>query len=137
MARTVQVNIVSIHESIFSGQVELAILPGEAGELGVLPGHAPLLARLKAGAVRLQLSDQREQEKFFIAGGLLEVQHDRVTVLADVAVRARDVDEAKALMAMKRAQLTLEQAAARRDFAAIEAELNAIAVHLLNIRRSR
>jgi F-type H+-transporting ATPase subunit epsilon len=94
-----------------------------------------LLTRLKAGAVRLQLPNQSEPEKFFIAGGLAEVHHDRVTVLADVAVRARDVEEVKAMQAMKKAQIVLEQANARHDFAAVEAEMSHIVATLLNVRR--
>ena len=97
MAMTMHVDVVSAEESVFSGLVEFVVLPGEAGELGILPGHMPLLTRIRPGAVRLRLPDQEAEELIFVAGGVLEVQPNKVTVLADTAIRGKDLDEAKAL----------------------------------------
>ena len=97
MAMTVHVDIVSAEEEIFSGLAEFVALPGETGELGILPGHMPLMTRIKPGAVRVKVQNQAEEELIFVAGGLLEVQPGRVTVLADTAIRGKDLDEAKAL----------------------------------------
>ena len=94
MAMTVHVDIVSAEELIFSGLAEFVALPGEAGELGILPGHMPLMTRIKPGAVRVKIPNQVEEELVFVAGGLLEVQPGLVTVLADTAIRGRDLDEA-------------------------------------------
>ena len=98
MAMTVHVDIVSAEEQIFSGLAEFVALPGEAGELGILPGHMPLMTRIKPGAVRVKVPNQAEEELVFVAGGLLEVQPGLVTVLADTAIRGHDLDEAKALV---------------------------------------
>jgi F-type H+-transporting ATPase subunit epsilon len=95
MAMTIHVDVVSAEEMIFSGLAEFVVLPGEAGELGILPGHMPLMTRIKPGAVRVQLPDNKE-ELIFVAGGLLEVQPGLVTVLADTAIRGADLDQAKA-----------------------------------------
>jgi len=104
MAMTVHVDVVSAEEQIFSGLAELVVLPGEAGELGVLPGHAPLLSRIRPGAVRIKVPDREEPEIIFVAGGMLEVQPSLVTVLADTAIRGRDLDEARAMEAKRRAE---------------------------------
>jgi F-type H+-transporting ATPase subunit epsilon len=101
MAMTVHVDIVSAEESIFSGLAEFVVLPGEAGELGIMPGHTPLLTRIKPGVVRVKTQDGTE-ELVFVAGGMLEVQPNLVTVLADTAIRGKDLDEAKALDAKKK-----------------------------------
>ena len=99
MAMTVHCDVVSAEESIFSGLVEIAVFPGEAGELGILPRHTPLLTRIKPGTIRLKVPDQSEFELVYVSGGMLEVQPDMITVLADTAIRAHDLDEAKALEA--------------------------------------
>src|SRR5204863_9993122 len=101
MANTIHVDVVSAEESIYSGEAEFVVLPGEAGELGILPGHTPLLTRIKPGTVRLKLENQPDEQLVFVAGGLLEVQPGRVTVLADTAIRAHDLDEAKAQAALQ------------------------------------
>jgi F-type H+-transporting ATPase subunit epsilon len=90
MAMTVHVDVVSAEEQLFSGLAEFVALPGEAGELGILPGHMPLLTRIRPGAVRVKLPNQDEEELIFVAGGLLEVQPGLVTVLADTAIRGSD-----------------------------------------------
>jgi F-type H+-transporting ATPase subunit epsilon len=123
MAMTVRVDIVSAEEEIFSGLVELAVFPGESGELGILPRHTPLLTRIKAGAVRLKVPDENRFEIIYVSGGMLEVQPHLVTVLADTAVRAANLDEAKALEAKRRAEEALAQKSGAMDFAAVEAEL--------------
>src|SRR5437763_14018865 len=121
MATTLHVDIVSAEESILSGSAEFIVLPGEAGELGILPGHAPLLTRIKPGTVRLKLENQPEEQLVFVAGGLLEIQPKRVTVLADTAIRAADLDEAKAQEALKRAAEARRAATDKRAGRTVEA----------------
>ena len=107
MAMTVHVDVVSAEEQLFSGLAEIVSLPGEAGELGILPGHTPLLTRIRPGMVRIKLPNQTDEEVIFVAGGLLEVQPHLVTVLADTASRGKDLDEAKAMEAKKLAEEAL------------------------------
>jgi F-type H+-transporting ATPase subunit epsilon len=134
---TVQVDIVSAEEQIFSGLAEMVVLPGEAGELGVLPGHTPLLTRIRPGAVRVKIPGQTEELLVFVAGGLLEVHPNHVTVLADTAIRGKDLDEAKAQEALKRAEEAKANAQGKEQIAAVEAELSAIAAQLAAIRKLR
>ena len=117
MAMTIHVDVVSAEELIFSGLAEFVVLPGEAGELGILPGHMPLMTRIKPGAVRVQLPDDKE-ELIFVAGGMLEVQPGLVTVLADTAIRGDDLDQAKALEAKKRAEEAIGQSSVRNGLRA-------------------
>ncbi|OIP10036.1 MAG: F0F1 ATP synthase subunit epsilon [Betaproteobacteria bacterium CG2_30_68_42] len=127
MAMTIHVDVVSAEGSIFSGLCEFVALPGEAGELGILPGHAPLLTRIRPGTVRLKVPD-REEELVFVAGGVLEVQASAVTVLADTAIRGRDLDEAKATEAKKKAEEAMRDQTSGLEYAQAEIELaNAIA----------
>ena len=100
---TLHVDVVSAEEAIFSGEAKFVVLPGEAGELGILPGHTPLISRIRPGTVKIVRADQGE-ENIFVAGGILEVQPGSVTVLADTAIRAADLDEARALEARQRAE---------------------------------
>lgn len=137
MANTVHLDIVSAEASIFSGPVEFVALPGEVGELGILPGHTPLLTRIKPGAVRMKVPNQADEELVFVAGGLLEVQPSRVTVLADTAVRGKDLDEAKANEALKRAEEARRHATDKQEIATVEAELASIAAQLAAIRKLR
>ena len=123
MAMTIHVDVVSAEESVFSGLVEFVILPGETGELGILPGHTPLMTRVKPGAVRLRLPDQEAEELIFVAGGMLEVQPNKVTVLADTAIRGKDLDEAKALDAKKKAEEAMASRSSEMDYARAQAEL--------------
>ena len=109
MANTLQVDVVSAEALIFSGEAEFVVLPGESGELGIYPRHAPLLTRIKPGAVRIKRPDG-EEELVFVAGGILEVQPKGVTVLADTAIRGRDLDEAKATEAQQRAKEAMANA---------------------------
>ena len=137
MAMTVHVDIVSAEELIFSGLAEFVALPGEAGELGILPGHMPLMTRIKPGAVRIKVPNQAEEELVFVAGGLLEVQPGLVTVLADTAIRGRDLDEAKALEAKKKAEDAMANRSARLDYAKAQAELMEAVAQLAAIQRLR
>jgi len=134
---TVHVDIVSAEEQIFSGLAEFVALPGEAGELGILPGHMPLMTRIKPGAVRVKVPNQAEEELVFVAGGLLEVQPGLVTVLADTAIRGRDLDEAKALEAKKKAEDAMANRTARLDYAKAQAELMEAVAQLAAIARLR
>ncbi|HMM54103.1 MAG TPA: F0F1 ATP synthase subunit epsilon [Candidatus Desulfobacillus sp.] len=136
MAMTVHVDIVSAEESIFSGLAEFVVLPGEAGELGILPGHTPLLTRIKPGAVRVKTQDGAE-ELVFVAGGMLEVQPNLVTVLADTAIRGKDLDEAKALEAKKKAEEALQNKTSQMEFAKAQAELAEAVAQLAAIQKLR
>ena len=137
MAMTVHVDIVSAEEQIFSGLAEFVALPGEAGELGILPGHMPLMTRIKPGAVRVKVPNQAQEELVFVAGGLLEVQPGLVTVLADTAIRGHDLDEAKALDAKRRAEESLANRTSQIDYAAAQAELAEAIAQLAAIHRLR
>lgn len=134
---TIQVDVVSAEESIFSGQATFVALPGENGELGIMPRHTPLITRIKPGAVRIQRADNGEEEFVFVAGGLLEVQPGSVTVLADTAIRGRDLDEAKALEAKKLAEEALRNAKDKIEVATVEAELAVLAAELAAVRKLR
>lgn len=137
MAMTVHVDIVSAEEQIFSGLAEFVALPGEAGELGILPGHMPLMTRIKPGAVRVKVPNQAEEELVFVAGGMLEVQPGLVTVLADTAIRGKDLDEAKALEAKKKAEEALVNQGSEIDYAKAQAELAEAVAQLAAIQRLR
>jgi F-type H+-transporting ATPase subunit epsilon len=137
MAHTIQVNVVSAEESIFSGVAEFVALPGESGELGIYPMHTPLITRIKPGAVRIKVPNQAEEEFVFVAGGILEVQPNMVTVLADTAIRGNDLDEAKALEAKRKAEEVLVNHDARIDYAQAQAELASAIAQLSAIQRLR
>jgi len=137
MAMTIHVDVVSAEEQIFSGLAEFVVLPGEVGELGILPGHMPLMTRIKPGAVRLKLPDQEKQELIFVAGGILEVQPGLVTVLADTAIRGKDLDEAKALDAKKRAEEAMVNRESELDYARAQAELAEAIAQLAAIQKMR
>jgi F-type H+-transporting ATPase subunit epsilon len=134
---TLHVDVVSAEEQIFSGEAKFVALPGEAGELGILPQHMPLITRIKPGAVRIQRADNGEEEFVFVAGGLLEVQPHRVTVLADTAIRGKDLDEAKALEAKKQAEEALRNAKDKLDQAAIQNELIGLAAQIAALNKFR
>jgi F-type H+-transporting ATPase subunit epsilon len=136
MAMTIHVDVVSAEELIFSGLAEFVVLPGEAGELGILPEHMPLMTRIKPGAVRVQLPDNKE-ELIFVAGGLLEVQPGLVTVLADTAIRGADLDQAKALEAKKMAEEAMVNRGSEMDYARAQVELAEAIAQLAAIDRLR
>jgi F-type H+-transporting ATPase subunit epsilon len=137
MAITIHVDVVSAEESIFSGLAEFVVLPGEVGELGILPGHMPLMTRIKPGAVRLKIQGQAQEELIFVAGGILEVQPGLVTVLADTAIRGKDLDEAKALDAKKKAEEAMVNRESELDYARAQAELAEAVAQLAAIQRLR
>ena len=137
MANTIHVDVVSAEESIFSGEAEFVVLPGEAGELGIYPRHTPLITRIKPGAVRIVPAGGGEETLIFVAGGILEVQPQLVTVLADTAIRGVDLDEAKASEALKRAEEARAKAQDKQEVAAVESELNTLAAQLAAIRKMR
>ena len=137
MAMTIHVDVVSAEESIFSGLAEFVVLPGEGGELGILPGHMPLMTRIKPGAVRVKLPNQEAEELFFVAGGMLEVQPGLVTVLADTAIRGKDLDEAKALEAKRRAEEAMVNRTSELDYARAQAELAEAIAQLAAIQKLR
>lgn len=132
---TIHVDIVSAEEEIYSGLAEMVYAPAEMGEIGVAPRHAPLVTRLKAGEVRVDTGS--EELDFFVSGGILEVQPHVVTVLADTAVRANDLDEAKALEAKKKAEEALADKSSEIDFAKAQVELAEAAAQLQAISRLR
>jgi F-type H+-transporting ATPase subunit epsilon len=137
MAHTIHVDVVSAEAQIFSGEAEFVALPGEAGELGIYPKHTPLITRIKPGAVRIKVSGQAEDELVFVAGGILEVQPDAVTVLADTAIRGKDLDEAKATEAKKLAEEALANKDAKIDYAKAQAELAVAVAQLAAIQKLR
>ncbi|MES2354727.1 MAG: F0F1 ATP synthase subunit epsilon [Pseudomonadota bacterium] len=137
MANTIHVDVVSAERSIFSGEAEFIALPGEAGELGIYPKHTPLLTRIKPGAVRIMIPGQAEAEFVFVAGGMLEVQPDTVTVLADTAIRGHDLDEAKALEAKRSAEEAMANAKSDLDFAKAQSEFAMMAAQLAAIQKLR
>ncbi|QBQ96270.1 MULTISPECIES: F0F1 ATP synthase subunit epsilon [Paraburkholderia] len=136
MAATIKVDVVSAEESIYDGQAKFVALPGEAGELGILPGHTPLITRIRPGAVRIVGADG-DEEFVFVAGGILEVQPGAVTVLADTAIRGKDLDEAKAAEARKRAEEALQNAGSNLEYATAQAELAYAVAQLAAIQRLR
>ncbi|EEE03843.1 ATP synthase F1, epsilon subunit [Burkholderia multivorans CGD2M] len=131
---TIKVDVVSAEEQIFSGEAKFVALPGETGELGILPGHTPLITRIRPGAVRIEVEGGSD-EFVFVAGGILEVQPGAVTVLADTAIRGKDLDAAKAEEARKRAEETLQNAKSDLDLAKAQSELATAMAQLEAIQR--
>jgi len=134
MANTIHVDIVSAEEQIFSGEAEMVYAPAVMGEVGIAPRHTPLISPLKPGEIRLDMGDGKE-EFFFISGGILEVQPHLVTVLADTAIRADDLDEAAAIEARKRAEEALADQQTDLDVAKAKAELAAAAAQIQAIKK--
>lgn len=136
MAMTIHVDIVSAEQEVFSGLAEMLFAPAELGEVGIAPRHAPLITRLKPGEVRVKISDKESQE-FYVSGGLLEVQPHVVTVLADTAIRAHDIDEAQALQAKARAEEMLNDKSGKVDYARAQALLAEAVMQLRTLERLR
>ena len=136
MANTIQVEIVSAKEKIFSGVAEMVYAPAVMGEVGVAPGHTPLITPLKAGEVRLDVGNQKE-EFFFITGGILEVQPHVVTVLSDTAIRADDLNEVAAIEAKQRAEAALADQQSEFDIAKARAEIAIAAAQIAAIQKLR
>lgn len=137
MAATIHIDVVSAEESIYSGEAEFVVLPGEMGELGIYPRHTPLITRIKPGALRIQPAGGGEEELIFVAGGIVEVQPKVITVLADTAIRGHDLDEAKANEALKKAEEARRSARDKQEVAAVEAEVASLAAQLAALRKLR
>lgn len=136
-AATIHVDVVSAEASIYSGEAEFVVLPGEAGDLGIYPRHAPLITRIKPGQVRIFPAGGGEPEVIVVQGGILEVQPKVITVLADTAVRAHDIDEAKAVEALQKAEEARRNAKDKQEIAVVEGELAMLAAQLAAIRKLR
>ena len=136
MTMTVHVDIVSAEKELFSGLAEMVFAPAEFGELGILPRHAPLISRLKPGEVRVKVSD-KEIYPFYISGGMLEIQPHLVTILADTAIRAKDIDEAAAIQAKIRAEEALADKSGKIDFATAQVQLQEAMMQLKTLDRYR
>jgi F-type H+-transporting ATPase subunit epsilon len=137
MANTIHVDVVSVETQIYSGEAEYVVLPGIEGELGIYPRHTPLFTQIKPGAVRIKLPNVDQEELVFVQGGYLEVQPHVVTVLADTAIRAKDLDEVKALEAKKAAEEAMLNKSSKEEIAHAEAELASALAQLEAIRRLR
>ena len=137
MANTIRVDVVSAEEQLFSGDAEFVVLPGVEGELGIYPRHTPLLTQIKPGAVRIKIPGQADDELVFVQGGFLEVQPARVTVLADTAIRAKDLDEASAQAAKKAAEEAMQNKTSKEEIATAEAELATAMAQIEAIRKMR
>ena len=131
---TIKVDVVSAEQSLYSGDAKFVVLPGESGELGILPGHTPLISRIRPGLVRIVLEDNSE-ESIFVAGGLLEVQPGHVTVLSDTAIRGKDLDEERANAAKALAEEALRNAKSDVDMAVAQAELSTLVAQIAALRR--
>lgn len=136
MVMTVHVDIVSAEQEIYSGLAEMVFAPAELGEVGITPRHAPLISKLNPGEVRVKVNENETQE-FFVSGGLLEVQPHLVTVLADTAIRAKDIDEAAALQAKAKAEEALEDKSGKIDYATAQAQLAEAMMQLRALDRLR
>jgi F-type H+-transporting ATPase subunit epsilon len=137
MPATIHVDVVSAEESIYSGEAEFIVLPGVMGELGIYPKHTPLVTQIKPGQVRIKIPGQAEETIVFVQGGFLEVQPDVVTVLSDTAIRAHDLDEAKALQAKQAAEESMQNKTSKEEIARAEGELAGALAQLAAIRRLR
>ncbi|MGA2775998.1 MAG: F0F1 ATP synthase subunit epsilon [Steroidobacteraceae bacterium] len=136
MAHTIHVDIVSAEGQIFSGDANMVFAPGSQGELGIAPRHAPLLTTLKPGEVRVQIDGQEEQS-FYVGGGALEIQPHLVSVLADTAARAKDLDEAAAIAAKQRAEEAVRSRTDKLEIAEAQAEIARAVAQLQAINRLR
>jgi len=137
MAMTIHVDIVSAEESIFSGLAEMVVVPGTEGELGIHPRHAPLLTRIRPGSVRIKRPDEVEEVLIYVSGGMLEIQPNVVTVLADTAIRGADLDEARAIEAKQAAEEAMRDKTADIDYAQAQAELAQAIAQLHAIQKLR
>jgi F-type H+-transporting ATPase subunit epsilon len=123
MSNTVQIDVVSAEESIFSGEAEFVVAPAKMGEVGIYPNHAPMITTLKSGSLKIKLVDKKEEHLIYVSGGILEVQPGIITVLSDTAIRAKDLDESKAAAAKKAAEEAMKNKSSDVDYAKAQAEL--------------
>ena len=123
MSNTVQIDVVSAEESIFSGEAEFVVAPAKMGEVGIYPNHAPMITTLKSGSLKIKLADKKEEHLIYVSGGILEVQPGIITVLSDTAIRAKDLDESKASAAKKAAEEAMKNKSSDVDYAKAQAEL--------------
>lgn len=137
MAMTIHLDVVSAEESIFSGLAEFVAAPAAMGEVGIYPNHAPMIAKIKPGAVRVKVPNQEEETLIFVSGGLLEVQPGVITVLADTAIRGHDLDEASALEAKRLAEEAMQNRSSELDYAKAQAELAEAVAQLRAIQKLR
>ena len=137
MAKTLHVDIVSAEQAIFSGEAEMVVAPGEAGELGILPEHAALLTRIKPGTVRLKVPGEAREEVIYVSGGMMEVQPHVVTVLADTSIRAENLDEAQAEEAKRAAEEAIANRRGVMEIAEAQAELAQAVAQLAAIKKLR
>jgi F-type H+-transporting ATPase subunit epsilon len=137
MANTLHVYIVSAEQSIYSGEASMVVVPGEVGELGILPGHAPLLARVRPGTVKVISPGKTEEEIIYVSGGVLEVQPKNVTILSDTSIRGHDLDEAKVMEAKRAAEEALANRTSGQERAVVLAELAQLAAQLQAIQKLR
>jgi len=137
MAMTIHVDVVSAEALLYSGTAEFVIVPGESGELGVYPRHAPLVTRLKPGSVRVKVPDQAEEELIYVNGGLVEIQPDVVTILSDTGIRGKDLDEAKALEAKRQAEEAMKNKTGAMEIAQAQIELAQAVAQLAAIHKLR
>ena len=137
MAMTIHLDVVSAEESIFSGLVEFVAVPAVMGEVGIYPHHAPMITKIKPGAVRVKVPNQEEETLIFVSGGLLEVQPGVITVLADTAIRGHDLDEASALEAKRIAEEAMRDKSSEIDYATAQAELAEAVAQLRAIQKLR
>ena len=134
---TIHLDVVSAEKMIFSGLAEIVIVPGEQGELGIYPRHAPLLTRIKPGSVRIKVPNQEEYTLIYVSGGMLEVQPDVITILSDTAIRGADLDEARALEAKRSAEEAMKNRTSDIDYAQAQAELAEAVAQLQAIQKLR
>jgi F-type H+-transporting ATPase subunit epsilon len=134
---TIHVDVVSAELSLFSGEAEFVVAPAASGEIGILPKHAPLMAQLRPGSVRIKVPGQAEEELIFVTGGVIEVQPDVVTVLSDTAIRGHDLDEARAEEALKHAQEAMQNRTSDIEIAQAQAEFAQAAAQIAAIRKLR
>ena len=123
MSNTVQIDVVSAEESIFSGEAEFVVAPAKMGDVGIYPNHAPMITTLKSGSLKIKLADKKEEHLIYVSGGILEVQPGIITVLSDTAIRAKDLDESKAAAAKKAAEEAMKNKSSNVDYAKAQAEL--------------
>jgi len=137
MAMTIHLDVVSAEQSVYSGLAEFVVAPAVMGELGIYPHHAPLITKIKPGAVRVKVPDQAEEVVIFVSGGILEIQPGIITVLADTAIRGHDIDEAKALEAKQAAEEAMKDKSSTMDYARAQAELAEAIAQLQTLQKLR